>query len=388
MASNYVINDNYILVEDDQTLNDLCQLWQDSHYLAMDTEFIRTSTFYPHVGLIQINAGAGNYLIDPLKINDWEAFKALMTRQSITKIFHSCSEDLQVFMVKLQLIPSPVFDTQIGAAFLNEGFGNSYHALVVDCFDIDLPKGETRSDWLQRPLQDKQLHYAAQDVAYLPTIYMKQLKLLEEKGRLPWFQQECESLLNTYRKEMDADFFDYYLNIRGAWQLNSPQLHILRQLAQWREVHARKRDKPRNWIIKDKNLIDIARLMPDSFEQLGLIDDLSHNFLRHEGQEILDLVVNALAEPDEGQPVTLPQPLDGKAKSRLKKAQQYAEKKSIELDLPVEILIRKRWLITMLQDLSLLEESPVASPEDRLLPQELAGWRKDLLFPGLIESMR
>ena len=258
----------------------------------------------------------------------------------------------------------------------------------MDCFDIDLPKGETRSDWLQRPLQDKQLHYAAQDVAYLPTIYMKQLKLLEEKGRLPWFQQECESLLNTYRKEVDADFFDYYLNIRGAWQLNSPQLHILRQLAQWREVHARKRDKPRNWIIKDKNLIDIARLMPDSFEQLGLIDDLSHNFLRHEGQEILDLVVNALAEPDEGQPVTLPQPLDGKAKSRLKKAQQYAEKKSIELDLPVEILIRKRWLITMLQDLSLLEESPVASPEDRLLPQELAGWRKDLLFPGLIESMR
>ena len=234
MASDYVINDNYILVEDDQTLNDLCQLWQDSHYLAMDTEFIRTSTFYPHVGLIQINAGAGNYLIDPLKINDWEAFKALMTRQSITKIFHSCSEDLQVFMVKLQLIPSPVFDTQIGAAFLNEGFGNSYHALVVDCFDIDLPKGETRSDWLQRPLQDKQLHYAAQDVAYLPTIYMKQLKLLEEKGRLPWFQQECESLLNTYRKEMAADFYEYYVNIRGGWQLNSPQLHILRQLAQWR----------------------------------------------------------------------------------------------------------------------------------------------------------
>jgi ribonuclease D len=258
----------------------------------------------------------------------------------------------------------------------------------VECFDIDLPKGETRSDWLQRPLQEKQLHYAAQDVAYLPTIYMKQLKLLEEKGRLAWFQQECESLLNTYRKEMKADFYQYYLNIRGAWQLNSPQLHILRELAQWRELHARKRDKPRNWIIKDKSLIDIARLMPASIEQLGTIDELAHNFLRHEGQDILDLVANALAEPDESRPVTLPQPLDGKAKSRLKKGQQYAEKKSIELDLPVEILIRKRWLITILQDLHLLDKCTTGSPEDLMLPEELAGWRKDLLFPGLIESMR
>lgn len=388
MASDHVIKDDYTLVEDDQSLSDLCIAWQDSKYLAMDTEFIRTSTFYPRVGLIQINAGAGNYLIDPLNINDWEAFKELMTRESITKIFHSCSEDIQVFMVKLGIIPSPVFDTQIGSAFLNEGFGNSYHTLVMDCFDLDLPKGETRSDWLQRPLQEKQCHYAAQDVAYLPTIYMQQRKLLEEKGRYHWFLEECEALLNAYRMEMEADFSQYYLNIRGAWQLSSAQLHLLSQLAQWREMRARTRDKPRNWIIKDKSLIEIARLAPDSLEELKSVDELGQSFVHHEGEEILALVASTQQAPDEHHPDPLPQPLDGKAKGKLKKAQQFAENKAIELDLPVEMLVRKRWLTTLLQDLQIAEKDKIVSPEEILLPQEFTGWRNALLFPGLIESMR
>lgn len=383
------VNDAYDLVQDDATLHALCAQWQTSPFLAMDTEFIRTSTFFPHVGLIQINAGDRNILVDPLGINDWEPFKALMINAAVVKIFHSCSEDLQVFMVALKLVPYPVFDTQVAAAFLHEGFGCSYQALVRHHLGIDLPKGETRSDWLQRPLDDKQLHYAALDVACLPAIYHTQHAALRATGRLAWLEEECVNLLAQYRSEMTDDFADYYLNLKGAWPLDRRQLAILKALAQWREQRARKRDRPRNWIVQDKVLIDIARSAPASLAALESIDGVSKNFLRHEGQEVLKLVAQARDVAEEQLPAALPRPLDGKAKSRLKKAQDYAESKARELGLPVEVLVRKRWLIDLLQNLMASEKlQGTPPPEDSLLPAGLSGWRMQLLLPGLLDAMR
>ncbi len=380
-------NESYILVEDELTLNELCATWRNSSFLAMDTEFIRTSTFFPQVGLIQLNAGAGNYLIDPLRIANWDPFRELMSNKGITKIFHSCSEDLQVFMTAMQLIPEPVFDTQIAAAFLNQGFGNSYQSLVLNMLGIDLPKGETRSDWLQRPLAEKQCHYAAQDVAYLPEIYKQLHGALQESGRLEWFREECDSLLTLYRKELSSDFSDYYLAIRGAWQLDARQLNILKYLAQWREQRARKRDKPRNWIVKDKSLLDIARLAPASLEQLKAIDEISTSFLHHEGEEVLSLVGMAQAAADDALPEPMPRPLEGKAKVRLRQGQKFIEEKALELNMPVEMLIRKRWLITILQNMR--EEETVSTEQDAqaLLPEQLMGWRYSLLMPELVQVM-
>jgi len=380
-------NESYILVEDELTLNELCATWRDSSFLAMDTEFIRTSTFFPQVGLIQLNAGAGNYLIDPLRIGNWDSFRELMSNKGITKIFHSCSEDLQVFMTAMQLIPEPVFDTQIAAAFLNQGFGNSYQSLVLNMLGIDLPKGETRSDWLQRPLAEKQCHYAAQDVAYLPEIYRQLHGALQESGRLDWFREECDSLLTLYRRELSSDFSDYYLAIRGAWQLDVRQLNILKYLAKWREQRARKRDKPRNWIVKDKSLLDIARLAPATLEQLKNIDEISTSFLHHEGEEVLSLVGMAQAATDDALPEPMPRPLEGKAKVRLRHGQKYIEVKALELNMPVEMLIRKRWLITILQNMR--EEEALSTEKDvqALLPEELLGWRYALLMPGLVQVM-
>ena len=144
------IKDSYTLVIENQTFQQLCQQWKSARFLAIDTEFIRTTTFYPHVGLIQINDGTDNTLIDPLTINDWGPFCELLQDKELVKIMHSCSEDLQVFMAAMKVVPEPIFDTQIAAGLLNEGFGCSYQTLVKNILDIDLPKGETRSDWLQR----------------------------------------------------------------------------------------------------------------------------------------------------------------------------------------------------------------------------------------------
>lgn len=378
------IDNNFVMVLNDADLHALCAQWKNCQYLAMDTEFIRTTTFFPQVGLVQVNAGKGNYLIDPLEIADWGAFCELMVDPAITKVFHSCSEDLQVFMAVMQLVPSPVFDTQIAASLLNLGFGCSYQNLVRHYLEIDLPKGETRSDWLQRPLYDRQLNYAALDVACLPSIYLAQQTSLSEAGRLTWLEEECTTLIDQYQRELEGDFSGMFLGLKGAWQLNQRQLGVLKNLAEWRELRARKRDKPRNWIIKEKQLIDIARLCPADIGELRCIDDLGKNFIRHEGNEVIDLVQQALKIDEEMLPDPIPDPLDGGAKNRLKRAQQFARNRAEELELPTEMLIRKRWLITLMQNL----RDSVSASEDDLLPEELKGWRYDQLMPGLVEAIK
>jgi ribonuclease D len=383
------INDSYALVTDNQTFQQLCQQWKSASFLAIDTEFIRTSTFYPHVGLIQINDGADNTLVDPLTINDWELFCDLLQDKDIVKIMHSCSEDLQVFMASMQVLPEPVFDTQIAAGLLNEGFGCSYQTLVKNILDIDLPKGETRSDWLQRPLSENQCHYAALDVACLPTIYQHQKSALKESGRLGWLEEECALLITQYSEELKGDYSDYYLSFKGAWQLKSEELAVLQLLAQWRELRARKRDKPRNWIVKDKQLLEIAKLRPSSLEDLKHIDDLGRHFLHHEGDEVLGVVKQALEISADLLPISLPKPLEGNEKQQLKNGQQFAEQKALELGLPTEMLIRKRWLISLLQNMRNLSKEDLEQNTDTVefLPVELAGWRKPLLIPELMEAM-
>ena len=382
----FVVDDSYIMVDSDNLLAALCEEWKQGDFVAMDTEFMRTSTFFPHAGLFQVSAGGANFLIDPLAISDWNDFSQLMTNPGITKIFHSCSEDLQVFMAKLDLVPGPVFDTQIAAAFLNEGFGNSYQAIVKHYLAVDLPKGETRSDWLQRPLSEQQCHYAALDVACLPTIFRHQQTVLEKTGKLAWCLEECESLLGVYREEMAGDFTDYYLNIRGAWQLDKKQLGILRKLAEWRELRARKRDKPRNWIVRDKQLLDMAKQAPITMEALSKISDLGKNFLRYEGDEITSLIRTCLDGAPEADVEMLPRPLDGRAKQRLKRGMQFVEDKASEFNLPVEMLARKRWLVTLLQN-NQANEKHGRSSGDPDLPTELSGWRYPLLMPGLLDAL-
>jgi len=210
---------------------------------------------------------------------------------------------------------------------------------------------------------------------------------LLETDRLEWFMEECNSLLTLYRKELSSDFSDYYLAIRGAWQLDARQLNILKHLAQWREHRARKRDKPRNWIVKDKSLLDIARLTPATLEELGTIDEINANFLHHEGGEILSLIAIASSAADADLPEPMPRPLEGKTKTRLRQGQKFIEGKALELNMPVEMLIRKRWLITILQNMRAGESVSAEQDAQALLPEELLGWRYSLLMPGLLQAM-
>lgn len=387
MDSQLECSSDYIVIIDNHQLDQYCEAWKSKPFLAMDTEFMRVDSFYPKAALFQLNDGESNFLIDPLSINDWERFIALMLSEKICKVFHSCSEDLLVFIRQFGILPRPVFDTQIANAFLNQGFALSYQNMVSEQLGIELPKGETRSNWLQRPLRDQQLDYAALDVAYLPEIYTSQKAKLTAMGRLVWVTEDCDRLLGNYKEEMEQDFSQVYRNIGAAWQLDEKQLGILKVLAQWREQRARYRDKPRNWIIKDKELLAIAKSAPKDMEQLSKINGLNPNFLKHEGTALIELILNNINTETAGlQP--LPRPLSNGQKKIFKQAQRLVERKAQELELPIEILGRKRTLISLFQEVLQLKTGVVEQSVDTSeikLPDELTGWRREILLQELLE---
>ena len=158
---------------DNDSLGQHCAEWQQLPFVALDTEFMRVDTFYPIAGLIQIGDGVRAYLIDPLTIDNWQPLAALLENPAVIKVVHACSEDLEVLLRLTGSLPVPLFDTQLAAAYLNLGFSMGYSRLVQAVLDIDLPKGETRSDWLQRPLSETQVSYAAEDAVHLAEVFIR-----------------------------------------------------------------------------------------------------------------------------------------------------------------------------------------------------------------------
>ncbi len=386
--NNEVPTIDYRLINTNQELKSCCQYWQSKALLGMDTEFMRVNTFYPQLALIQLNDGDAIYLIDPLDISEWDAFTELMRSPDVLKIFHSCSEDLGVFVRRFGLLPTPLFDTQIANAFLNQGFSLSYQNLVAAQSGHELPKGETRSDWMQRPLTQQQLQYAALDVEYLPAIYLSQKEQLQQQGRLDWVEEDCQRLAGNYREELAQDFSQAYLGFSAAWQLNGEQLSLLKLLAEWREKRARQRDKPKNWIVQDKSILEIAKRQPQALQELKAIDSLSINFIRYEGEAILELVRQAEALA----PLAnhFPRPLSNAQKKLFKKVQTLVRQKAESVGLPVEVLGRKRLLLAVFNAwLARKEETQESVDINSLaLPDEVLGWRKAILLPVFQELLQ
>jgi len=224
--------------------------------VSIDTEFARFNTYYPIVGLIQIYDGEICYLIDPLAIDDLSSMAQLLTAEHVLKIFHACSEDMEVFQHCLGALPSPVIDSQIAAAALGVGFSVSYQNLVEHYLSIVVPKEETRSDWLQRPLTSSQLDYAALDVIYLLRVYEIQKEALLAAGRTLWVEEECSQLSVGLATMIEPDAA--FEKVKGLSRLNRKQLSVLRALCAWRETKARESDVPRNRVVDQKSLLIIA----------------------------------------------------------------------------------------------------------------------------------
>lgn len=367
-----------IWIDQDDQLAELCACWQQQAALAIDTEFMRSDTFYPIAGLLQIGDGKGCYLIDPLAISDLEPLRALMLNPAVTKVLHSCSEDMEVFQRWLGVVPSPLFDTQIAAAFAGLGFGLGYANLVKSLLAIEIPKEETRSDWLQRPLSAAQLKYAALDVAHMLIVYGKLLQLLKTSERLAWVKSDCADVVTNARKA--DDFSDAYQKVAFAWKLREQELLILKALCIWRETEARARDIPRNRLIKEPSLWEIARKRIQDASQLQRVPDIPSRTLKNDSDTLLSIVAEALDLDASAWPARLDPPLAQSEGPLMKALKNYVREFAEQAQLPPEVLIRKK-------DYEQLVRSGMNGGEYRL-PERLLGWRYDLIGEGLLRIVQ
>ncbi len=363
-------------IRDDASLAQQCAEWQRLPYVALDTEFMRVDTFYPIAGLLQICDGARVYLIDPLQIQDWTAFGALLEDPAVIKVLHACSEDLEVFLRLTGSLPVPLFDTQLAAAYLNLGFSMGYSRLVQAVLGIELPKGETRSDWLQRPLSETQISYAAEDALHLAQVYEAlQPKLSAEKTA--WVLEDGAELVVNLRREIDPD--EVYREAKLAWKLSPAQLAVLRELCAWREREARARNQPRNRIIRENSLWPLARTQPDNLVALARIDDMHPKTVRQDGEFILKLIKQAAATPAAEWPQALPEPLPMEAAALLKELRAIGQREAERLDMAPELMLRKKTLEALLK--SGYPNGPYQ------LPESLRGWRRALMGQALLDSL-
>ncbi|EJI0096729.1 ribonuclease D [Salmonella enterica] len=293
---------NYQMIETDDALASLCEAVRACPAIALDTEFVRTRTYYPQLGLIQLFDGANVALIDPLGISDWSPLKAVLRDTGITKFLHAGSEDLEVFLNAFGELPEPLIDTQILAAFCGRPLSWGFAAMVEEYTGVALDKSESRTDWLARPLSERQCEYAAADVWYLLPIAKKLMIETEAAGWLPAALDECR-LMQQCRQEIQAPE-EAWRDITNAWQLRTRQLACLQLLADWRLRKARERDMAVNFVVREENLWAVARYMPGSLGELDSLG-LSGSEIRFHGKTLISLVAKAQALPEEA----LPEPL-------------------------------------------------------------------------------
>lgn len=360
----------YELVTGHQRLVEVAALLAPAPVLMVDTEFVRRTTFFARPGLLQLSAGAGEFLVDLVALPDLAPLRALFAAATPLKVMHSCSEDLEVLRGLFGTVPGSLVDTQVAAAMLGHPLQTSYQKLVKAVLDIDVPKDETQSDWTARPLSAAQLSYAALDVRHLLPVWQQIEAGLVARGRRHWLEEDCARLLvDAAREPAPAE---YYRQINNAWRLRQGSLNVLAALATWREATARQVDKPRSHVVADGALLAIAQRRPDSMNHLRAIADLHPASLRRYGEDLLRLV----AEPGV-QAAPLSPPLPREAKPVLAALRDLANNAATELGVEVEVLARRRHLE------AIVDSVRAGAPA---LPAALCGWRRPIIGDALLAA--
>lgn len=295
---------NFIYLDRQSEFDALCMELMSEDALAVDTEFVRRKTYYPILALLQIASRSQIYLVDPQGINDWSKLVQLF-QSRVRIVMHSCSEDLEVFRNAFNQLPENLFDTQIAAAYLGKGDAMGYAAMVSLMCGEELDKSETQSDWSQRPLTEAQLKYAAADVHWLLGITDRLDAELAEQQRSEWVSQELQTLMAKYLEEPATE--DAWLRLKGLGRLDKQDWSLAQTLCAWREETARRRDKPKTWIMKDPELLEIIQRRPKSINELSQLSLVSPMSVRHHGKRLLELLASAesLTPPDVGPPPDL-----------------------------------------------------------------------------------
>ena len=243
---------------------------EGASWLALDTEFLRISTYYPKLCLIQVSDGTEHALIDAQAGLDLSGLIELLRRPDEISVMHACLQDVEIMHHDFDLIPGKLFDTQIAWALLGRGFQVSYAAMVEEMLGIVLDKSEVRSWWDRRPLKPSQIQYALRDVVYLGPVYQQLKAELEAKGRLAWLQEELERNVTPSVLVPNLDHIWKRIKIPNR-EISSSQLHVLQELARWRELIAQRQNRARTRVASDDVLVALSSTAPqnrDDFERI------------------------------------------------------------------------------------------------------------------------
>jgi ribonuclease D len=364
------------LITTTESLDRLCTLLADEAFITVDTEFMRESTYWPDLCLIQVAGESVNGLIDPLAPGlDLEPFFALMNNPGVLKVFHAARQDIEIMVHRAGIVPHPVFDTQIAAMVCGFGDQVGYEAIVRRLAKAQIDKSSRFTDWSRRPLSEKQLAYALADVTHLRVVYEGLKKELDRTGREHWLREEMDILTNpaTYRTEPEDAWKRIKVRLRSKKQLGA-----LIEVAAWREREAREKNVPRARVLKDDAIAEIATQMPQTREALNQLRALPKGMA---SSRIGDSVLKAVAAGLALDPRTLPQPDDGRGEMS-EQAQAAAEILKLALKVVCEQEGIAPKLVASSSDIDAVAESDAANVH------MLHGWRRELFGDGALPITR
>ncbi len=291
------------LIDTQSDLESFCQSLDGVDMITVDTEFMRESTFWPKLCLLQIAGPEIAAAIDPLAPDiSLAPVHRVLCDESVLKVFHAARQDLEIFFLSMGRLPAPIFDTQIAAMVCGFGDSVSYEILASKLAGFRIDKSSRFTDWSLRPLSPRQIDYALSDVTHLRTVYAKLARRLSKNGRTAWLEEEVRTLTANETYELEPR--NAYRRIKSRSN-NSRVLAVLREVAAWREAEAQRRDVPRNRVIRDESIAEIAHHAPQTVNELARTRGLSHKVAEGPfGQAILKSVTRGLLIPE----IECPQP--------------------------------------------------------------------------------
>ncbi|SOD90574.1 ribonuclease D [Caenispirillum bisanense] len=293
------------LIADSAALRALCDRLSKAEYVTVDTEFMRDRTYWPGLCLVQVAGPDEAWCIDPLAPDiDLTPLFDLMRNEAVLKVFHAARQDLEIFYRAMGDFPRPLFDTQVAAMVCGFGESVGYETLATKLAKARIDKSMRFTDWTRRPLTERQLHYALADVTHLRMVYEKLRKRLERDGRAHWLNEEMDSLVDPEKYSFDPD--QAWLRLKP--RTKSPRfLAVLKEVAAWREREAQTKDMPRQRVLKDEAILEIAAHAPSSVDELAHVRAISRSTAEGRlGREILDAIARGKAVPEAEAPVMAP----------------------------------------------------------------------------------
>ena len=356
------------LVQDPTSLTRSCESLRAHAWMALDTEFMRTRTYYARLCLVQVATPEQIACVDTIALPTIEPLLEVIYAPRTLKVIHAARQDLEVFADIRGAPPAPVFDTQIAASLCGYDDQIGYGALVESITGHKLPKLHTRADWETRPLPPDQLHYAEDDVRYLRDVYQFLAQKLEGLGRSDWLREECAALTDPglYRN----DPREAWRRLKQGQSLPLAAQTLLRELAAWRELTAQQHNLPRGWVVADTALVEIALVAPTSLEVLGRIAGIGGSTARKWGEQILQVVQRGLGLKPE-RLWEEPQRLDRRQQALYEHLQARVRAVAEQMKISATLLAPRRELLKL-----------IAGDSSGSL---VRGWRRQLIGEELLQ---